>query len=344
MFIAHPLFGHVSNPSTPGMNNYGFPSKYSYPYFRSPEEIVVGIYGGSVAAALSLILEHQLNISASTRALRSCGRRFVVLNFAAGAMRQPQQLTTFIHSKDWIDLAINVDGHNELTIEANGGLPPEFPAFSFGLYFLNEQRVSDMRRIFYLRRLQAYLARWPFETESIQKSHVLFWAFGFFDQVLRNWISLINNKLEREIDQTMIPPGRKYTEDPNGTILWTKNLLMQYQLAQAAHIPIFFFLQPTQYTRTLKPMSESEKKRALSTASQIFDKRIEQFERGQEAVAELNRKGVPIYSLRDLFLNESDEIFIDDCCHLNSQGNELLARKIVQQISTPKLLRQLCNR
>lgn len=220
----------------------------------------------------------------------------------------------------------------------------EFPAFSFELYFLDEQRVSDMRRIFHLRRLQAYLARWPFETESIQKSHVIFWAFGLFDQVLKNWISLIKNKLEREISQTVIPSGQKYTQDPNGTSLWTKNMLMQYQLARAAHIPIFFFLQPTQYTRTLKPMTESEKRRALLTDSTIFAKRIKQFERGQEAVSELNKKGTPIYSLRDLFLNESDEIFVDDCCHLNSKGSEMLARKIVQQVSTPKLLRQLCGR
>ena len=59
----HPYFGFVLAPSTLsaaeraergiGLNNYGFGSPYNYPYRpRSERELVVGVFGGSVAAKL----------------------------------------------------------------------------------------------------------------------------------------------------------------------------------------------------------------------------------------------------------------------------------------------------
>src|SRR5262249_21658117 len=49
--------------------------------------------------------------------------------------------------------------------------------------------------------------------------------------------------------------------------------------------------------------------------------------------ASLRRAGVRFEDLTGLFAGESEQIYVDNCCHVNKAGNILLARAIVAAIA-----------
>ena len=110
-------------------NNHGFYTAETYPYVKAEHEYVIGIFGGSVAmqiAGAGKVLAARLQPTLRDRGFD----KVTVLPFAAGGWRQPQSFYALVYYLDSIDMAILLDGFNEMvTLSAAQlhGYPTRFP-------------------------------------------------------------------------------------------------------------------------------------------------------------------------------------------------------------------------
>jgi hypothetical protein len=115
-----PFFGYPEQTNGPVTNNYGFVfSKHrgrtDYPYPASPNDFIVGFFGGSIASGF---FQDTCQTVESRLAAHPdlAGKNIVALNFSSGAMRQPQQLlflSYFLTLGQQFDLVINMNGLSE---------------------------------------------------------------------------------------------------------------------------------------------------------------------------------------------------------------------------------------
>src|SRR5688500_11752458 len=134
----HPYFGPTHQPGIPfdlpaelrperaapaaaaaATNNFGFTSTRDYPVARAGErQLLLGIFGGSVAAWFCQVgVERLVSQLAAVPAYR--GRDIVPLCFAHEGYKQPQQLLVlsyFLSIGQELDLAVNIDGFNEVAL------------------------------------------------------------------------------------------------------------------------------------------------------------------------------------------------------------------------------------
>jgi hypothetical protein len=98
-------------------NNFGFPSRYDYPFLKaSNRQFIVGIFGGSVGAYFCRIgaprFEADLRQNTFFR-----DRDIVTLCFSHEGYKQPQQLLVlayFLSIGQTFDMVVNIDGFNEV--------------------------------------------------------------------------------------------------------------------------------------------------------------------------------------------------------------------------------------
>ncbi|MBP2294322.1 hypothetical protein [Azospirillum rugosum] len=146
--VFNPYFGytHAPNARYPfTTNNFGFkvwaplldqaPGAWDYPYPRRDGDLLVGIFGGSVAQGFAEAAARLPDLVERLAALPPFRKRKVrILNFALSGCKQPQQLAIlsyFLALGQNFDVVINIDGFNE---GASGftnwraGVEPSFPA------------------------------------------------------------------------------------------------------------------------------------------------------------------------------------------------------------------------
>src|SRR5262245_2567552 len=129
----HPYFGPTHRPGIafdipPGMNggesapsvatnNFGFPSPRDYPVRRSSErQFFIGRFGGSVGAYFCRLGANRLEEDLKRQPFFG-NRELVTLCFSHEGYKQPQQLLVlsyFLSIGQPLDLAINIDGFNEV--------------------------------------------------------------------------------------------------------------------------------------------------------------------------------------------------------------------------------------
>jgi hypothetical protein len=100
------------------------------------------------------------------------------------------------------------------------------------------------------------------------------------------------------------------------------------RLCESLDIHYYHFLQPNQYVPGSKPMGDAERQLAYREDSPIR----ETIERGYPALREAGRtlveQGVSFVDLSGVFRDVSQPVYADDCCHLDTHGNELLGTAI----------------
>jgi hypothetical protein len=111
---------HAANATAaPATNNFGFTSTRDYPVARANDrQLLLGIFGGSVAAWFCQVGTERL-VSELTSSGAYAGREIVPLCFAHEGYKQPQQLlilSYFLSIGQELDLAVNIDGFNEVAL------------------------------------------------------------------------------------------------------------------------------------------------------------------------------------------------------------------------------------
>jgi hypothetical protein len=114
--------------------------------------------------------------------------------------------------------------------------------------------------------------------------------------------------------------------------IWADSSILMDRLCAAYGMRYFHFLQPNQYVAGSKPMLEAERKIAI-TPQHPYSKGVE---RGYPLLIRkgetLRQQGVAFHDLTRIFAGHTEMLYMDDCCHYNQAGYEIMAESVARWI------------
>ena len=357
----HPYFGPIHRPGIPfdvppelqttdagpvvATNNFGFASRYDYPFAKTNErQFIIGIFGGSVGQYFCRIgagrLEEDLRQNAVYR-----NKELVTLCFSHEGYKQPQQLLVlsyFLSIGQVFDVVINIDGFNEVAlgnINDQYGWDVSMPSHEHldPLVNLVNQATLTPAKLDSLYRITHYRERLNAIAVRSNATHVASVEF-----ILRHYHAFVQRRYEQELgDFDRLP-----SNPPASSVIhvtpkvkarsgdevfadiaanWQASSLAMQQLLGARNVAYVHVLQPNQYYST-RVFSDEEKKIAFNDASP--------FKAGAERGYPLLERQLEPGALNavHLFDRERAPMYIDDCCHYSVAGNHLLADFIASSV------------
>ena len=362
----HPYFGPTHRPGIPfdlppelrtadagppiSTNNFGFASRYDYPFAKTNDrQFVIGIFGGSVGQYFCRIGASRLEEDLRRNA-RFTNRELVTLCFSHEGYKQPQQLLVlsyFLSIGQTFDLVINIDGFNEVAlgnINDRYGWDVSMPSHEHldPLVNLVNQATLTPAKLDSLYRITHDRERLNAIAERSNRTH-----FASIEFVLRQYHAFVRRRYEREL----VNFDKLPSNPPANSVIhvtpkvrarsgeqvfadiaadWQAASLAMNQLLAPRNVPYVHVLQPNQYYST-RAFSDAEKKIAFNNASP--------FKPGAEHGYPFLEKALEAGALDavHVFDNERTPVYIDDCCHFSVIGNGLLADFIARSVIGPAL-------
>jgi hypothetical protein len=346
--VVHPYLGFTGDPERdPGFSAWGFWGTLGpHPPERGSDRLLVGIFGGSVAADLyeygGARLKARLEESGAW-----AGRQVVLLNTAYGGYKQPQQLMALnyvLALGAQFDIVVNLDGFNDVALDAVENEPRGvFPAYPRGWAlrvenFHDPALVERVGLVAYLRGRRAGLAA-AFGAAPWRYSLTAGFVWTLLDRMAGARIAEAQRELNayrpsgRQFQQIGPPrpaPGAATYEQLAS--LWERGSLQMSRLCLANGVRYFHFLQPNQYVQGSKPMGPAERRAAVNPA-QPYRVGVERgYPLLQAKGRELASEGVSFHDLTMVFARIHEPLYVDDCCHVNQRGYEILADAVADAI------------
>lgn len=352
----HPFFGYTYKAAQTETNNYGFNCPYNVPLKRENLNwYIVGVFGGSVADDF-----YRLGTERLTQRLKQqpgmAEKEFIYLNFAMGGYKQPQQLqilTYFLSIGQELDLAINIDGFNEMVFCFNNNRLNLDMGMPSGQHILPLRDLMDsnavtgekLEAIWNIRKHKAAFN----ETQNILQDT----PFASAHLILSVYAKNIYRKYREEtlrFDKLIKPASPadsivnvKYTKgNPDEDSLltdvvsfWSRCSLLMSRAVEAQNGRYVHVLQPNQYF-SQKTFTAEEQYKAVDRQgpyNYLVQKGYPSFIR---EVANLQSKSVNSLDATALFDKSFETLYIDNCCHFNQTGNQLLAEFIADKIAQNK--------
>ena len=342
---------HGANAGTvPATNNFGFTSTRDYPVARANErQLLLGIFGGSVAAWFCQVGVERL-VSELTSSAAYTGREIVPLCFAHEGYKQPQQLlilSYFLSIGQELDLAVNIDGFNEVALSALNdarGSDISMPSVMHmdPLVTVLDQSSLSTDKVESLSRIQGYRQRMNAAANRANRatSAALYFLHSRVHAVLarqyqdevRRFDTLPSGSGTSMIRVTPKVRPRTDTELPDDIARgWMQSSLLMQQMLASRGARYVHVLQPNQYFTT-RPFAPGEAEVARLDASPFKSGA----ERGYPALeraagsGELMKAGVRFVDGVHLFDAERAPVYIDNCCHYTRRGYEILAEAIAK--------------
>lgn len=358
--VLHPYLGYVLNPEIkewrtprgrivePKITDDGFEATPDPPATTRPNGVEVGLFGGSVATfmctqgrdALLGELAKFPGFKDKTLALRC---------FALGGYKQPQQLMALAYLLALgrkLDIVINLDGFNEVALAYGENWPAGiFPFYPRGWSTLVEgipdiNRLRVVGSIVDLEDRRVRLAR-AFSGSLLQYSAICNLLWEALDRRFEARLSETQLALQRTRTAARghflgHGPRREYgSEDQFFEDLaaeWKRSSFEMAYLCAGAGIRYYHFLQPNQYDPGGKPMGAAERRIAYNP-EHPYRKGVE---KGYPLLAreglELGAGGIKFYDARKVFAGIMEPLYVDQCCHFNQKGNQILAAWIATRI------------
>jgi hypothetical protein len=358
--VPHPYVGFTYDPNfdPAGMrefhsvpvSDWGFLDDKAPLQAKSEEQVVVGIFGGSVAFWFSVQGVDAL-FEELARVPEFQGKRLVPVRIALGAFKQPQQLLALSYLLGLgghFDVVINIDGFNESTLALVSNRPsgvfPFYPNNWPGLLGSvgDPAMVRLVGEVSFLEGRRGGLAA-AFSKPPLRYSVSANLLWKVLDLRAERQIDLARLALEKYKPDPAATwtyaargPGRPYA-DPEALYadlakVWQHTSLEMHRLCVGNGIRYFHFLQPNQYLEGSKPMSAGERKVALWPGSSWETGVRSVYPRLRAAGRELEAEGVAFQDLTQVFTEIGKPLYIDSCCHLNPEGNKLLGHRIGESI------------
>ena len=357
----HPYFGFIAVPDTSlgeiETNNYGFYSFHDYPYApRSARELVVGLFGGSVAAKLELFERRRGLLGDRLAAV--FGRdssEVTILSFAQGGFKQPQQLLIYSYFRalgQRFDVVLNIDGFNEIALTDHNlqvGAAADMPSMAHisglqqvvGTVFRGRADTGYLEAMLRVREAyRKYVNR--HDRMASEDAWELSFAGGFFlDRKLAKLYrkrfhaalaayGQMHDSLNEDSWLYVNPLGG--LQAPDGVAatieLWASASSMMHAQQSQHRGAYFHFLQPNQYYPTGRVYGGHERTVALNDRSPYADPVRLGYPPLRKELGRLQARGVPVHDLSELFDDLAAEAYADDCCHYTDAGQEALATAI----------------
>jgi hypothetical protein len=342
----HPYFGFtkIGDPER-DVNNHGFAAApYDYPFARQHDnQFIVGVFGGSVAAGFTKYGQERLIERLKEHPLLR-DKEIVLLSFAQGGYKQPQQLLAlsyYLAIGQELDMVVNLDGFNEVSLSSRNDafdMDISMPSSDHMMALVNliDQSTLSDERIVALARITAGKAQLERVSRRVANARLastwFLWQQIFrirSASVAREWIAFQNlPAADREQSvMAVYPPDEELSGDSLYRRIaqeWADASIMMHTLLAGRGIPYYHFLQPNQYDSD-KPFTSEELSTAL-TENHPYRAGVEQgYPWLLDQTERLRQSGVNFHSALAIFDDVASTLYIDDCCHFNVTGNEILA-------------------
>lgn len=347
----HPYFGYTFKPGMGNTNNHGFDSPHDFPFEKiNPDQYIIGIFGGSVAEDFYVDGRERL-----TERLKAnpffADKEIVYLNFALGGYKQPQQLqilTYFLGTGQELDMAINIDGFNELIFCANNNRLNLDIAMPSAQHFLPMRDLMDSRsmtaeRMDSIAGIQRYKRKYNRNLERMKTTPfaAMYLFYSAYNRFLHGKYTRETLRFDKTIKPAKVTDSMVNVTHAGG--IQDELLLMEriaefwacgskaMNRAMQGKGKYFHFLQPNQYY-SQKPFTGEEKKNALiqqTAYNYLVPKGYPVLEKYLE---QLKQDGIDVFSAVTLFDAVKETVFIDNCCHFNRFGHEKFAGFIAKNI------------
>lgn len=343
------------------LNHFGFFGEEESVQPADKSKLIVAVGGGSLAAfagawGKSAFKEELKKIPAFK------DKQIVVINLGQPGYKQPQLLLVvndLLAQGGHIDLLINLDGFNEIALpmahrSLNQGQSIFFPQcwrMTAETQWTKEQLFAVARWNSYIdsrQKAARFFSRFPL---SWSVTANLYWkiqdAYKYKQQIICER-QLTERKNVGEITSTgqvratsdnhsFLGPWKNYSNYRelylDITRHWIRCSILLNNTIEGQGGVYFHFLQPNQYFAGSKPMLAEEKFAAFNPDSPYR----QEVERGypylRAAGEYLSNLGFPFSDLTYLFKEVETPLYMDNCCHLNREGVDRMARFMVKVIA-----------
>jgi len=321
---------------------------------RTENRLIIGILGGSFADGTARGGNDGI-IAQSFRALPLFANKseIVIYNMAAGAYKQPQQLMQaayYMALGAEFDILINLDGFNEIAGSFYGWrdsqLHPAFPKS------WNHRVSSSLSKDYLVAFAQKHsLTNSRSRFAKLTSKFPLRWSptINFIWQLSDNRDRRLIGSYNTEIAElTKVDPAqRDFALEALGpdydlqsfsdlasysAKLWSDSSQSLRALAEGSGTRYYHFLQPNQYIEGAKTLSEEEKKTAILETGGYGNVYKKGYSYIVKQAGLLKGNGVNYHDLTHIFKDNSHTLYIDNCCHLNRKGYDLVVKKIATTI------------
>jgi len=368
----HPFFGYVMKQGAftkkefgLKVNSQGFLSIYDYPFIKQKEnQYIIGIFGGSVAH--NFVNDEYVTKGFSEKLKKFpefATREIIVLSFASGGYKQPQQLLIlnyFLALGQKFDLIINIDGFNEVALSnlnnkaqvelgmpsvqhiqpltglANNSLSSEVMSSIVKITETKKQLRETINKLDSCKLALCYTItslHLKQLVESYQKQ-----VIGY-DQKVKN-----SNMKDDKNNIVYIPKAKSVLDDAKAfekmVATWSESSLMMKQLSAKRKIQYFHFIQPNQYYLTKRVFTEEEKRLYLNPNSPYSDAVKRGYPLLLSKAEDLRKLQLNIFSATNVLDDAKETVYQDACCHYNEIGDDLLgsyiSNSIIQELRKSK--------
>ena len=357
----HPFFGFIQKPSAdfrPGfkVNNYGFISPYDYPFKKfKKNQFVIGIFGGSVASDFSIFQVKNKILPQYLKQVPGLeDKEFIILSFATGGYKQPQQLLIlnyFLALGQELDLVVNIDGFNEVALsnlnnknQINLAMPSIqhiSPLTSLANNSLSTKALQATTRI------KENKTKINEGLESLQHC-----SLAACDALTSVYVQNLVNNYRRDVIAFEKERSKTKQDDESSVIYinknksvledhaafeqmawnWAKSSIFMQKVLSASNVPYFHVLQPNQYYQTKRVFSDAEKGIAFNKDTP-YAKAVEI---GYPALLgkfpNLQKNKINILNGVKVFDKTKDVVYVDSCCHYNKTGEVIFSNYVGSSI------------
>ena len=301
----------------------------------------IGISGGSVAGHFAY-----RGRTALLEELKQCeilrDKDIEIVCLAVHGYKEPQQLMIlnyYLALGGHLDMLINLDGFNEVTLPVTENISKNInPFYPRGWFFISQsmtdrETLSAAGRMIQLLENSKTLAR----ITSIFPFRYSYTAGMIWETYVKHAGKAIVRLQNQLIEVPLTPdkidqiPDILHIVGDDLIQVWKTCSIQQHILCEGNGIRYFHFLQPNQYVKDSKPLSAKELEIAYDTG---FYKQLVEMEypelklKGQELVEE----GVFFRDMTSVFETVEDTLYEDPCCHFNKEGNQILGHAIGKAI------------
>jgi hypothetical protein len=265
-----------------------------------------------------------------------------VLNLSNPSYREPQSLFVLLYYLNMIDMAIFVEGFNEVAFASNAPTYPEdFPwLFVWGPLVgegLSTTTLGTVGQLSIIDEREKKATKF-FLLPGLRQSMLCHLIWKAYINRLDASKSRLRSQLEKGFRadvgyEKLIPStyeGRDRVE------IYIEKYSLYIRMAHAASlstgVPVFFFLQPNQYLKGSKPLSKKELKESI-TDENVSQEIGTYYPQLRTIYEELADDGFNTIDLTQAFAHEERDLYIDDCCHVNSLGATIIGAALAAEIA-----------
>lgn len=357
----HPFFGFVQKPGSdfrPGfnVNNYGFISPYNYPFKKkNKNQYIIGIFGGSVASDFSIFeIQNQIVAKYLKKLPELKDKEIIILSFATGGYKQPQQLIIlnyFLSLGQELDMAINIDGFNEVALsnlnnrdKIDVSMPSVQHLQPLTSLANNSLSIIALKAVLSIQENKVRIKDGVETLKSCKLAVCNAVTSVYIQGLVNDYKKKVAIFEEERLKQAKESEGsiiyvngleEKLTDAVAFELMannWAKSSIFMNKVLSSSNVPYFHFFQPNQYFTTPRVFTNKEKKIAFNENSPYAKSVKIGYPILFSKFKNLKKNNVPIFDAVNIFDKTKDSVYVDSCCHYNKRGEQIFAEYVGSSI------------